>query len=347
MSTSAGGLFHEDVAGRAVAGGHAVGGGASGGGTLGIAIPGVVGGHAVLGGHAVPGGHTVPGGHAVLGEWGGLGGWPQREVLPTGFGPLDRLLPAGGVHRGALIEWIEDGAGTGATGGTTAGGVTALACAVACTIARRSAGATVIVIDRRGWFHPPAVLPWLNSREALDGREALGGISPSHLHVARPAREDDEIWAIDQALRCPGVAAVLAWPGRVHPTAMRRWQLAARSGGAVGLLVRPAHTRRDPSWAEARVQVTPAVAPAGPPAAGLQADLGVRRLRVALVGGPWCGGAGPRCDGEAERSDELLIDMRTGREPLLHEAALFHGSTGRQPAARRHQLREGWSCRAS
>ena len=37
-----------------------------------------------------------------------------------------------------------------------------------------------------------------------------------------------------------GVAAVIAWPERVHPTAMRRWQLAARGSGAVGLLVRPA-----------------------------------------------------------------------------------------------------------
>jgi protein ImuA len=185
-----------------------------------------------------------------------------REVVASGFRPLDSLLPAGGVRRGSLIEWLAGG--SGAVGGLAGAGAMSLACAVACRLGRAAAEpGTIVVVDRTGWFHPPAVLPWLGC-----GSEAV------RLVVARPAHDADEIWAIDQALRCTGVAAVLAWPrtaaspggdlvaGRrcavqSWTIAMRRWQLAARSSGAVGLFVRPAAARGEASWAEARIAVAP------------------------------------------------------------------------------------------
>jgi protein ImuA len=117
-----------------------------------------------------------------------------REVVSSGFRPLDSLLPAGGIRRGSLIEWL--------AGGAIAGGAATLAAAVACRLARAAQRSrTILVVDRSGWFHPPAILPWL-------GREGSG----LQLVVARPSRDEDEIWAIDQGLRCAGVAAVLAWP---------------------------------------------------------------------------------------------------------------------------------------
>ena len=36
------------------------------------------------------------------------------EVVSSGFEPLDRLLPAGGVRRGSLLEWLGDGEASGA-----------------------------------------------------------------------------------------------------------------------------------------------------------------------------------------------------------------------------------------
>jgi hypothetical protein len=238
-----------------------------------------------------------------------------REVVPSGFRPLDALLPAGGMRRGSLVEWI-----TGNADATGSGAVT-LAFAVACQLAapagrhddQRSRG-TIVVVDRAGWFHPPAVLPWLEGRQLV---------------VARPSRDEDEIWAIDQSLRCCSVAAVLAWPRaaawsqsaapslrprspRHWTTAMRRWQLAARASGAVGLLVRPHAARGEPSWAEARISVAPL--PGG--------TLLERPLRLAAAGGAWSG-----ADPDVERWSEVSIDLARGVEGSPRIAVGLRGAT--------------------
>lgn len=209
-------------------------------------------------------------------------GWQSRDVpvVSSGLQSLDRLLPRGGVPRGSLVDWLCDD--------DVSGGVT-LACAVAAALANREG--TMIVVDRGSRFHPPAVMPWL---------PAGGG----RMIVVRPARDDDEAWAIDQALRCPGVAAVVAWPRRVHPTAMRRWQLAARSSQAVGLFMRPGRSRREPSWAMHRIVVM--ALPGG--------SLTVRRLRLALADGPWA--LDGFHDPAVERAVDVAFDLTTGREAV-------------------------------
>ncbi len=270
-----------------------------------------------------------------------------REVVSSGFAAVDGLLPAGGVRRGSLLEWLaaSPAAADGLAGGA---GAVSLACSIACRLARIPSGPqTVVVIDRSGWFHPPAILPWL--------------ADPRQLVVARPSRDDDEIWAIDQALRCDGVAAVVAWPRSVAAgaggsgraatgqrqlwnTAMRRWQLAARSSGAVGLIVRPEAAGREPSWAEARLAVEPL--PGG--------SLLERRLRLTWVGGGWTGG-----DPDAERTAETVLDLARGCAGRLPGNATAGGawqppmqprrrsSAGHQSHAGRAGQEGGFSCRAS
>ena len=258
-------------------------------------------------------------------------GW---ETVATGFPTLDSLLPAGGVRRGGFIEWLTGGDAASAD----AGGAISLACAVACRLAASAPQAsTIVVVDRGQRFYPPAVLPWLDAQTGV----AAGGGRRPQLVVARPSRDDDEIWAIDQALRCPGVAAVLAWPGRVHSTAMRRWQLATRASGAVGLLVRGLAGRpqaSEPTWADARIAVTPV-------AEGVAvADFAVRRLRLSLVGGPWSGD-----EMLQERSTELRLDLTNGRESTRrHRQPVWPAMPS---AAGRFQdgcfQLEGAACRAS
>lgn len=248
-----------------------------------------------------------------------------REVVTSGFRPLDALLPAGGVRRGSLIEWLAGGAGAAGAGAMS------LAGAVACRLARTGdEPGTIVVVDRTGWFHPPAVLPWLGC-----------GAEVARLVVARPAHDDDEIWAIDQALRCAGVAAVLAWPrataspggclvagrrcaAQSWTIAMRRWQLAARSSGAVGLFVRPATARGEPSWAEARIAVAPS--PGG--------TLLERRLQLTRVGGAWAGDADV-----GEPAVDVVLDMARGTAGALRH----RGAAG---VARAFESREA-ACRAS
>jgi hypothetical protein len=230
-----------------------------------------------------------------------------REIVSSGLRRLDPLLPGGGIRRGSLIEWLADGEGSGAT---------TLAGLVACRLAAASSTRTIIVVDRCGWFHPPALMPWL-ARQSDPGKEG------PRLIVARPAGDDDEIWAIDQALRCSGVAAVVAWPrmaalwsGQERPargharqqwtTAMRRWQLAARSSGAVGLFVRPEAARREPSWAEARIAVTPLPSPP-------DAVVTERSLRLEIVGGTWNGRSGA-----AAGPVDVVLDLLRPGEAAPH-----------------------------
>ena len=271
---------------------------------------------------------------------------PEKRpaVVSSGFRSLDAILPDGGIRRGSLVEWLVPcGVGEGAivSSGSASGGIT-LACAVAVGgLCGRSGGAemagpsTVVIVDRQGRFHPPAVFPWMSfprmgraaGASSMPGQASADG--RCRLIVARPSKDDDEAWAIDQALRCPGVAAVVAWPRRIHPTAMRRWQLAARSSGAVGLIARKAEDRREPSWAHVRLAVTP-LAIRGEAMAGRfpVGGAGMRAWRVATVAGP--------IDFE-ERAAVVGFDLAAGLETTGLEIV----------RAPERQRREAMPCHAS
>ena len=195
------------------------------------------------------------------------------ELLGCGWPALDRLLPERGFRRGWLVECLGaagDGAGT-----------------FALALARQAAGSqgTLVAIDRLGTFYPPAA-------------ERLG-IALERLIVVRPQNDADCAWAIDQSLGWPGVAAVWCLPGEQDEHTFRRWQLAAETSGAVGLLVRQPAVRREPCWAQLRLLVEPIatrpiatrpsatqpIATRALAASGSRAIGRRRRLRVELVRG--------------------------------------------------------------
>ena len=189
--------------------------------------------------------------------------------ISSGCVPLDRLLPEGGFRRAALAEWLSAGEGSGAT---------TLALAAARQACRD--GGALVVLDRRREFYPPAAVRL--------------GIEPEELIVVQAGSQADEHWALDQTLRCRGVAAVLAWPERLDGRTFRRLQLAAEEGGGLGLLIRPLVARGEPSWADVRLLVEPL------PAEPLLSRK--RRLRIHLL----------RCrGGAAGRSIDLEIDDET------------------------------------
>jgi hypothetical protein len=150
--------------------------------------------------------------------------------VSSGCEALDELLPERGFCRGTLVEWLSAGEGVGA------GTLALLAAERAC----RDGGA-LAVFDRRREFCPPAAVRL--------------GIEPEKIVVIHADTMADEHWAIDQALRSPAVAAVLAWPEKLDDRTFRRWQLSAEEGGCLALLLRPEAARKEPSWADVRVLV--------------------------------------------------------------------------------------------
>jgi hypothetical protein len=179
------------------------------------------------------------------------------SAISSGCPALDRILPDHGFRPGTLVEWLTSGPGDGAA-------TFAFRTAVRTT---NGDGRTVVVVDASGEFYPPAAI-------------ALG-LEPSRLIVVHPGSPADHTWALDQALRCPAVAAAVAWPesacstgfsrnvGAIPPKGgttskckfdgrtFRRLQLAAEQGGGLGLLIRPAAVRGEPSWADVRLLVEP------------------------------------------------------------------------------------------
>jgi protein ImuA len=154
--------------------------------------------------------------------------WPgataaAAAALPVGVRELGRLLPQGYRER-SLVEWLgEPGGGAG-----TLALRTALAAA---------AGRPIALVGAAEQCHPSAL--------------AALGLPLERLLLAEPRTAKEFAWTMEEALRCPAVGAVVAWPVRVHERAGRRWQLAAESGCRLGLLVREPAAEREPCWAGA------------------------------------------------------------------------------------------------
>jgi protein ImuA len=150
-----------------------------------------------------------------------------EEILSTGAPALDRCLPLGGLRAGSLVEYL---------GG---GGSLALAAARAAC----QSGRALVIVDRAGRFYAPAA--------------ASFGLNLTRLVLVRPATAADELWTLTEALRCPGIGAVWSVCPRLAQRDFRRLQLAAETGGTLGLLMRPAKVRSRPTWAEVQWLVEP------------------------------------------------------------------------------------------
>ncbi len=204
----------------------------------------------------------------------------EADRCSSGCPALDRLLPQGGFRRGSLVEWCAASRGSGA------GTLALLAAREAC----RSGGTLVVLASASSsakggsagcsaaGFYPPAAVVW--------------GLDLSQLLIVRPRKKADELWALDQALRCPAVAAVWSPLRELDSRAFRRLQLAAEQGRGLGLFLRPAAARNQPSWADVRLLVQP-----------LAGEATNRRLRVEVL----------RCrGGRAGARVELELDEGLG-----------------------------------
>ena len=150
------------------------------------------------------------------------------EGVPTGFSKLDAALPSRGWPQAGLIEILIERHGMGELE------------LVMPALARLSGAGRMIV-----WIAPPFI-PYA---PAL----TRAGLSLERLLIVRAATPADMLWSAEQALRS-GSCAVLLW---AEPAAswLRRLQLAAETGAALGVLFRTTNARKHSSYAELRLRV--------------------------------------------------------------------------------------------
>jgi len=238
------------------------------------------------------------------------GGVHARLRISTGCGPLDAALPGRGLLRGSLVEWLGDGPGCGA-------GMLALRAArEAC----REGGALVVIDPQHNFYPPAAVAGGLDLQRMIVVRRAQRKQDQRDKQSQRKKQGPwgkQSQWALDQALRCPHVAAVIAWPQQLDSHVFRRLQLAVETSGCLGLLVRPAAAQRESSWADVRLLISPvAHAPASDKrnnAAHTESVALSWRLKIELL----------RCrGGSTQRKVDLEIDERTGDIHAAHPGNL-------------------------
>jgi protein ImuA len=148
----------------------------------------------------------------------------SHGVLPFGVAAIDRALPGGGLALGAVHEIL--GIGGDEEDGAAACGF------IAGLLARL----------RRG----PVL--WCLKRPDLYGPGLLAhGLDPARLVIATAPRDEDILWAIEEGLRAPGLAAVVGEIGRLPLVAGRRLQLAAERSGITAFLLRRWRNSEDAS----------------------------------------------------------------------------------------------------
>lgn len=114
---------------------------------------------------------------------------------------------------------------------------------------------------------------------------AMHGLDPARLLLVRAKDPREALWATEQALRCRALAAVLVEIGRLGGvydlTASRRLVLAAREGGAAGVLVRAAAGAGAEAFASAAA--TRWIVAARPSRPGLAGEPGAPAWTVSLA----------------------------------------------------------------
>ena len=162
---------------------------------------------------------------------------PLARVVATGDAALDAQLPGGGWPVGALTEVLQ------------APGVQGEWRLLLSALARCGSAAVVLV-----------GAPYTPFAPAL----AAHGLAPQRLLWVASAQPAQRLWAAEQALRCAGVDAVLAWLPQARSDQLRRLQLVAAEFSRLLFVVRAAQAQGESSPAVLRLLLQPQdVAPSG------------------------------------------------------------------------------------
>lgn len=183
-------------------------------------------------------------------------------ILPFGIAAIDTIL-GGGLMRGALHEIAATGESHFTAAAGFALGLTALSAPS----------------PRLFWITEDMALAESGAPHGV-GLDAFG-LTPERLVMVSTAHRRDLLWAMEEALRCRAVDAVIGEmrAGAIDGVAIRRLSLAATKSGALALLLR-ATPPSDASTAATRwiVGASPSTAVHGPGMPRIAAQL-VRNRR--------------------------------------------------------------------
>jgi protein ImuA len=237
----------------------------------------------------------------------------RHGVLPFGSARIDAALPGGGLALGALHEILaagpdeEDAAVSAGFAATILGAI----------LGRLGRGAVLWCLKRLD-LHGPGL--------------AAHGLDPDRLILARATRDADILWAVEEGLRTPGLAAVVGEVGCLPMVAGRRLQLAAEHTGVTAFVLRRWHTgaaaaaeRERPSAAVTRWRV--AALPSLPPALlnAAEPGIGQPRWRVELL----------RCRGGVPAAWDIPSDLHDQGESDATDPLSFSAGLADRPAAPR------------
>ena len=158
----------------------------------------------------------------------------QARAIASGHDALDAQLPDGGWPLGALTELLLHRHGIGEL---------QLLLPALAHLSRQNRWLV--------WVTPPH-LPYA---PAL----AQAGIDLSRLLLIRHEDAAQQCWAMEQALRSGTCGAVLGWPNNPDNRVLRRLQLAAEAGHALGMLFRSQAVSAQPSPAALRLRLASSV----------------------------------------------------------------------------------------
>jgi cell division inhibitor SulA/protein ImuA len=159
------------------------------------------------------------------------------ETIPTGHPALDDILPGGGWPRTGLVEILLEHHGIGELR------------LLLPLLVRHGAGAPEGGVRRwLCWVAPP----YVPHARAL----AEAGVDVDRILLVHAREDGQALWAMEQALRSEGSALVFGWVGRAKGAQLRRLQLAAEEGGALGVLFRPQAARAESSVAALRLELS-------------------------------------------------------------------------------------------
>jgi protein ImuA len=170
----------------------------------------------------------------------------QRDILPLqgfkrstnkrriGLGALENAFPCSIFPLGAVHEFIcMDNEAVAVSGGFISVVVGKL---------MQNNGATVWISSSQNFF-PPALCSF--------------GIKPEKIIFISLKNQKDILWAIEEALKCEGLSAVIAETEDLSFTVSRRFQLAVEKTGVTGFILNRVLKKTDTTACISRWQVSP------------------------------------------------------------------------------------------